>query len=243
MARSGSPSQVGGKPAGDAAGTRAALVESAIATLKSEGFAGASARAIARNAGCNQALVFYHFGTVVNLLLAALDETSGRRRQRYESEVTGAGGIEDLLRVATAIYREDLDEGHISVLAEMIAGASSTPGLGHEVSARIAPWIDFAEESVAATLASTGLAALLPPKDVAFAIVAMYLGIEMLAHLDDDRSRAESLFDTARSLTSVLAAVLPAAPPAPRGSATPAPAARKPAAGHSQAPHTRRSVT
>jgi AcrR family transcriptional regulator len=43
------------------------------------GFAGASAREIARRADCNQALVFYHFGSVTELLLAGLDDVSTRR--------------------------------------------------------------------------------------------------------------------------------------------------------------------
>jgi AcrR family transcriptional regulator len=40
-----------------------------IAAIKARdvGFAGASAREIARRAGCNQAQVFYHFGSVNDL--------------------------------------------------------------------------------------------------------------------------------------------------------------------------------
>jgi AcrR family transcriptional regulator len=53
--------------------TRAALIAGAIQTLREAGFAGASARQIARRAGCNQALIFYHFGSVPDLLIAALE--------------------------------------------------------------------------------------------------------------------------------------------------------------------------
>ena len=51
--------------------TRAALVAGAIEALREVGFAGASAREIAGRADCNQGLVFYHFGSVTELLLAA----------------------------------------------------------------------------------------------------------------------------------------------------------------------------
>ena len=61
------------------ADTRDALIEAAIAVLRESGFASASARRIAQRAGCNQALVFYHFGTVNDLLVAALEEVSARR--------------------------------------------------------------------------------------------------------------------------------------------------------------------
>ena len=46
---------------------------------RTKGFAGASARAIAPRASFNQALIFYHFGSVRNPLLAVLDLISERR--------------------------------------------------------------------------------------------------------------------------------------------------------------------
>jgi hypothetical protein len=49
----------------------------------------------------------------------------------------------------------------------------------------------------------------LPPGDVAYAIVALYLGLEMLTHLDGDRSRALGLFAHAKNLASLLEAVAP----------------------------------
>jgi AcrR family transcriptional regulator len=186
-------------------GTSRALVQAAITTLREEGFAGASSRAIARRAGCNQALVFYHFGTVTNLLLAALDETSRYRMERYREAVGRASGLSSLVGVARGVFSEDLDSGHMSVLAEMIAGASSTPGLGAEVAARIAPWIEFTEEAVSGVMEGSPLAELVPGRDVAHAIVALYLGLELLAHLDADRSPADALFDTAGRITQLLA--------------------------------------
>ncbi len=113
-----------------------------------------------------------------------------------------------------AIFREDLDAGYVAVLAEMIAGTSSTPGLGPEVSARLGPWFAFAERAVATTLGGPPLDSVLPPGDVAYAIVALYLGLEMLTHLDGDRTRALGLFAHARSLAGLLDAL---GPPSPRG--------------------------
>jgi hypothetical protein len=46
---------------------------------------------------------------------------------------------------------------------------------------------------------------------VAFAVVALYLGIEFLAHLDGDRSQAESLFSTAKRLSDLMGLVFPVA--------------------------------
>src|SRR5580704_13536004 len=79
----------GGGTMGD---TRAALIEAAIAVLHESGFARASARRIAQRAGCNQALVFYHFGSVNDLLVAALEEVSARRMAAYRELLARARG-------------------------------------------------------------------------------------------------------------------------------------------------------
>ncbi len=58
---------------GSAAGadTRTKLLEGALRTLAEQGIAKTSARSVAAAAGVNQALVFYHFGSVDELLAAA----------------------------------------------------------------------------------------------------------------------------------------------------------------------------
>ncbi len=206
MAKSGSSSKVVKRDSSRSAGTRSELVDAAIETLQADGFAGSSARAIAERAGLNQGLIFYHFGSVANLLLAALDSVSARRMEQYGAAIDRVGSPSELVDVAMAIFREDLDAGYVAVLAEMIAGASSTPGLGPEVSARLGPWFAFAERAVATTLAGPLPDSVLPPGDVAYAIVALYLGLEMLTHLDGDRTRALGLFAHARSLAGLLEA-------------------------------------
>ena len=146
MTKSGVGSR-GGSKTGDA--TKARIVAAAIETLKTDGFAGASARAIAKTGGFNQALVFYHFGSVNELLLAALDATSEARMTRYREAVDQVTSLGDLFVVATAIYAEDLDSGHIKVLAELMAASTTFPELRAEITARIEPWVQFTEEVVA----------------------------------------------------------------------------------------------
>jgi AcrR family transcriptional regulator len=217
MAKPGTASRLTGRGAERADGTRRALVEAAIEVLKADGFGGASARAIAGRAGCNQGLVFYHFGSVVNLLLEALDSVSATRLAAYGESVAGVDSLTDLVEVAAAIFEEDLDAGHVSVLVAMIAGASSTPGLGPEVAKRIAPWTNFARQAVDASLGSTALGGVIPSADIALAVVALYVGLEMLSQLDGDRSPPLALFDRAGQLAALVAAF--AGPAGPTGSA------------------------
>lgn len=203
MAKAGTPSSVVERGSARSADTRRRLVEAAIETLKEDGYAGASARVIADRAGSNQGLVFYHFGSVAGLLLAALDAVSADRLVRYDPAVDRAGSLPELIDVARAIFGEDLDTGCVTVLAEMIAGASSTPGLGSEVAARIGPWVGFAQGAIEKTVGQSPLGSVLPLGDVAYCVVALYLGLEMLSHLEGDRTRALALFTHAKRLAEL----------------------------------------
>ncbi len=204
MASSGGKRSVrpdGGTGARD---TRAALVEAAGAALREVGFAGASAREIAGRAGCNQSLIFYHFGSVARLHLAALDAVSEARNRRYQAMVEESRSLGDLVEAARTVFDEDLDQGHVTVLVEMIAAAQFTPDLRPEVAARIRPWREFAAGTVRDALAGSPAARLLPPEELAHAVVALYLGLEMLANLEGEREPALTLFDRARKVASVL---------------------------------------
>ncbi|MHB8657294.1 MAG: TetR/AcrR family transcriptional regulator [Solirubrobacteraceae bacterium] len=197
-------------------GTKLQIVEAALESLKANGFAGSSARAIAHVGGFNQALIFYHFGSVQNALLAALDMISERRLADYRQAFEGARSAPELGRLARRIYDEDLERGYITALGEMVSGGVSDPILGAEVAARIEPWIAMVEDKLEQLLAGSPLRALASPADLAFGIVALYFGVDVLSHLQRDRARAESLLDLATRLAALAETVLPPQPQEPR---------------------------
>src|SRR5438270_2850642 len=103
--------------------TRDRILDAAFETLRSEGFAQTSARAIARRGGFNQALIFYHFGTLDALLLAALERTSTERLELYRDAIRSASTVDELLAVAARAYEADRSSGHMYVVAQMVAGS------------------------------------------------------------------------------------------------------------------------
>jgi len=194
-----------GKPRGaQSADVRSALVSAAIDALRETGFAGASAREIASRAGCSQALVFYHFGSVTDLLLAALDEVSSRRMAAYRDLLTGANSATALASAAREIFTADLDAGYVRVLIEMITAAHSVPGLGEQVAERLQPWRELAEHAMRRALGRSAAARVLPPAEAARALVAGFLGLELLASLDGDRTSALAVLERAGSLARLL---------------------------------------
>jgi AcrR family transcriptional regulator len=190
-------------------GTKLQIVEAALQTLKSKGFAGASARAIAREGEFNQTLIFYHFGSVRNLLLAVLDLISQRRMSEYGPAFERARTAPELAALARTIYSDDLERGYITVLGEMVSGAVTDPSLGVEVSARIEPWIEMVERKLAQMFAGTPLQSLASPRDLAFGLVALYFGVDMLSHMQGDRARAESLLDLAARVSVLVETLVP----------------------------------
>ncbi len=201
-----------GAGTGQLTGTKLEIVEAALDALKSVGFHGASAREIARAGDFNQALIFYHFGSVRKLLLAALDLVSDRRMDAYRPAFVNARTLAELAALAREIYDADLEHGYVTVLGALVAGGMSDRELGREVAARIHPWIEMVELKVHELIAGSVLEAIVPPREIAFAIVSLYLGIDMLSHLEDDRGAAESLLDLGTRYAPIGDALLPSAP-------------------------------
>jgi AcrR family transcriptional regulator len=160
---------------------------------------------VAQRAGCNQALVFYHFGSVSGLLLAALDDVSERRMAAYRPLIEGHGAsLPGLAAAAREIFAEDLAAGHVKVLVELIAGAPSVPGMGEQVAERLAPWRELAEAAVRGAVGQSPLATLAPVKEIAHGLVAGFLGLEMLAELDGSPAAALALFDRFAALAALV---------------------------------------
>jgi AcrR family transcriptional regulator len=191
--------------------TRDKIAQAALETLKSKGFVGCSAREIARTGSFNQALIFYHYGSVQSLLLAVLDRVSEKRMAAYGAAFERAETIPELAALARTIYAEDLDNGYVTVLGEMVAGGASDPDLGAEVVLRLQPWIEMVRLKVDQLFAGSPFEPLIPSRDIAFAIVALYLGIDMLSHLDGDHAPAESLLDLGVRLAPLVGMLLPSA--------------------------------
>jgi AcrR family transcriptional regulator len=191
-------------PRAQSADVRYALVSAAIDALRESGFAGASAREIARRAGCSQALVFYHFGSVNDLLLAALGEVSARRMAAYRELLLAATSLTELVVSARDILTNDLRAGYVRVLVEMITAAHSVPGLGEQVADRLRPWRELTEQAVRHAVGTSAAARAMPPELAARALVAGFLGLEMLASLDRDEAAALDILDRAGSLARLL---------------------------------------
>lgn len=174
--------------------TRRKLVEATTALLAEQGFAGTTTRAIGAAAGCNSALVSYHFGSLNDLLLEALDQSSGARMTRYRGVLGEVRGRREVLAALRRLYREDRASGHVALLCELMAGGLMDAALGREVARRVEPWVVLAEETVRTTLPAA-LRRRVPARELAYAIVAGFLGLELLDRLLGERAQGDAVLD------------------------------------------------
>ncbi len=173
--------------------TRDRIIDAALETVRVEGLVGTSARAIARTGDFNQALVFYHFGSIDDLLLAALERANDRRIDRFRDRLLAVDSLEGLVGIAADLHGNIDDPDHPALVA-IVAGWSTSSEAGKRVLATLREWDELVESALQRSLAGTPFAQVVPTKDMAHAISALFLGIELMSRLDRDDERTESLF-------------------------------------------------
>ncbi len=197
--------------------TRDRIIDAALRTVKEEGLVRTSVRVIARTGGFNQALVFYHFGSVEELLLAALERANDRRMDRFRERLEAVDSLVGLVAVAlelhTADNAEDCDH---SALSAIVAGWSANSEVGPRILEILHPWDELVSAALRRSLAGTPFGRVIPTDDMAHAISALFLGIELLNRLDGDDRRTSALFASLAGAANLAGPMLHAlaAPPA-----------------------------
>ncbi len=203
--------RAGGRPTSQASGeeTRVKIIAAAIETLNVEGITGASARAIARTGNFNQALIFYHFGSVEGLLVAAAKAEGEVRAERYAERFAEVRSLSELATIARAVHEVEQAAGSVNVLTQMLAGAASSPMLRTGVYEAMMPWLALVEEAIARVVTDSGLPSLVPISDMAFAVASLFIGLELMTALDESGERANSLFDSIEKFAGLFSLLVP----------------------------------
>ncbi|WP_017236101.1 TetR/AcrR family transcriptional regulator [Streptomyces sp. SS] len=185
--------------------TREKLLEGALRTLVEQGIAKASARAIAAAAGVNQALVFYHFGSVDELLAAACRHGAEQRVARHRERLRSVGSLTELLAFGREMHEEEREAGHVAFLGQLLAGAQTHPRLAPATAAGLDLWIAEIEQVLVRVLAGTPLAEFADPAGLARAVGASFIGLGLYEGVDP--AGAEAAFAALEQLGALMAAV------------------------------------
>ncbi|MBN0047789.1 TetR/AcrR family transcriptional regulator [Streptomyces actuosus] len=164
--------------------TKTKLLEGALRTLTEQGIAKTSARTVAAAAGVNQALVFYHFGSVDALLAAACRYGAEQAVAAYRPRLAAVSSLSELLAVGREIHEQERADGHVSLLGQLLAGAPTHAAVGPATAAGLDLWIAEIEKVLRRVLVGTPLSECADPAGLARAVAASFVGIELYEQVD-----------------------------------------------------------
>jgi AcrR family transcriptional regulator len=151
-----------------------AILDAAERLLVEVGHAGVTARRLAAEAGVNLGLIHYHFGSMENVFLRALerftDRLIARQRAMYAADVP----FIEKWRTAMRYLEEDRRSGYQKVWLELQALAWNRPDLRRRVARVTARWRRVLTEAFARAMEEYGLDRSRLPVEAVVALVATF---------------------------------------------------------------------
>lgn len=166
--------------------TKQRLIDGALETIRTSGITAVSARTVAAAAGTNQALIFYHFGSVEELIAQACVTATESRVAHFRArfaEVTTLGELLDLGRI---IHAEERAEGNMTVLAQALAGAQGGGRLAEATRQALDKWVREVQGALDRVLAGSPVLELAETEGLAHAVSAGFLGLTLFESVDPD---------------------------------------------------------
>lgn len=180
-------------------------MDGTIETIRRHGLSGTSARTIASTAGVNQALVFYHFGSVPELITQACLSATRARVDTFIVELDAVENLRQLLDLGRQLHAEEGSLGNVTVLAQLLAAAQADPKLAEATAAALRLWIDPIERALNRLLAGSALAAYIDTAGLASAVSAGFIGLELFEAVEP--AGAQAALNTLESLATLIDAV------------------------------------
>jgi AcrR family transcriptional regulator len=166
--------------------TKSKLLDAAVESLREDGMAGLSARAIAGRAEVNQALIFYHFGTVGELVDAAFRRAVDDSTDFYREQFSTVTSLSELLVVGRQLHERERAAGNVAVMAQVMSGAQRDEALAGAARYAMVRWNEEIETVVRRVLRGNPLADVADPAGIARAISAGFIGLELYEGVDPE---------------------------------------------------------
>lgn len=192
--------------------TRDKLLEAAALALAEDGVAGVSARTLAARADVNQALVFYHFGSVSGLLDAAVRRSVDVAVESYHERFAEVSSLAELLSVGRDLHAAEMRAGNVQQMAQVMAGAMRDETLARAGRYAMDRWTAEVEAVLTRVLKPTPLHGLVDPRGLGRAVAAGFIGLELYEGVDPDAAAdAMDALEAIGALVSALEGLPPMA--------------------------------
>ncbi len=182
--------------------TKAKLMSAVTDLLKEDGIAGVSARAVADRAGVNQALVFYHFGTVMDLVDQACRAATDEAAASYRDELAEVTSLSELLALGRVLHERERAAGNITVMAQLLAGAQRDKTLAETGRYAMGRWNQEIEAAVARALEGSPVEGVVDAPGLSRAISSAFVGLLMYDGVD--RPGADAAFASLEQLGALV---------------------------------------
>jgi AcrR family transcriptional regulator len=162
----------------DAVPMREAIVQAAGRCIVARGHAALSTRAVATEAGVNQSLIHYYFGTKERLTLAVLERMNQTLLKRQAEMFESTASVAEKWAQACRFYESDIRSGYVRLLMELSALGVSNAAIGDEMRKLRAQWRALLERVVDDALEHFGIRSVSAEQVTAY-LVAFWYGMEM----------------------------------------------------------------
>lgn len=159
-----------------AALTQRRLRAAVVTIVGRRGLASVTARSVAAEAGVNQALIFYHFGTLGDLVAAAYRESVDEAFERYREALASAHGLGEVLDAVKAELGTDRADGGAALMAQLLAAAGQDEALAKLARELLGEWRTVVGEALERAMVDSPVEGLVSPASVVEAALSGMLG-------------------------------------------------------------------
>src|SRR5499427_1247088 len=172
--------------------TEQKFLDAAERLLVRVGYAGVTTRALAAEAGANQGLVHYYFGSIEEVMLRVLNRFTKRLIARQRAMYSADVPFLEKWRTAWRFQEEELAAGYPKIWFELQALAWNRPELAARINAVNAEWRSVLRDAFGRAVREYGKEKELPVEAVTAMVVTFALGY-MLERLSGIREGHEPL--------------------------------------------------
>jgi AcrR family transcriptional regulator len=166
--------------------TRDKLLAAAAEALATDGVAAVSARSIAARADVNQALIFYHFESVADLLDLAVRRSVDAAVADYRERLQGVGTLSQLLVLGESLRAGEGGRDDVAQMAQVMAGAQQDAVLAGAARYAIEAWSAEVEGVLVRVLAASPLRDVVDPAGLARAVASGFIGLQLYEGVDPE---------------------------------------------------------
>jgi AcrR family transcriptional regulator len=154
---------------------REAVLDAAERLLTQYGYAGVTARRLAKEAGVNLGLIHYHFGSMENVFVEALERFTSRLTERQRALYAADVPFIDKWRTAMSyLLEDDLSSGYEKIWLELQAMAWNNPDLRKRLARVNARWRAVLTKAFTEVIREYGLDPRVVPVDAVVSLVMTF---------------------------------------------------------------------